>query len=326
MNELLASPGQFEAIALARPESITKEVYQDLARRGATVKGADFTAREALVPLLVGADVVISCLTIMQKAVDEVLIDAAHAARVGRYVLSFFGTVSPPRGVMALRNEKEDLLDRCKRLYLPYTAMDVGWWFQSVLPDVPSGKLDGAYPFPDNIIYGDGNTKTALTDKDNIGKYVVRVIADPRTLNKLVFAYEALLTQNEIWAAVEKFTNQKIATDYLSKAEVETVILAAKNAIAKDPRDPVPMFVKSITEYKYGMWIRGDNSPEHAEYLGYLFFKDLYPEIEYKPAVDFISEIVTGSRSANFYADRPYMASTYQQLHAFIASVKDGKA
>lgn len=33
-------------------------------------------------------------------------------------------------------------------------------------------------------------------------------------------------------------------------------------------------------QYWYSCGIRGDNSPENAQYLGYLLAKDLYPDIE----------------------------------------------
>lgn len=112
MNALLASPDRFEPIALARSESIDKESYQDLVRRGVPVKSANFQKIEGLVSLLTDADVVISCLMMSQKEAEEAFIDAHYRAGVGRYVPSFFGPCAPPRGVMRLRDMKEELLDR----------------------------------------------------------------------------------------------------------------------------------------------------------------------------------------------------------------------
>ncbi|KAL4746839.1 hypothetical protein BDW72DRAFT_197312 [Aspergillus terricola var. indicus] len=178
MNALLASPDQFEPIALARPESVSKDNYQDLVRRGVSVKPADFQDIDGLVPLLTGADVVISCLTLLQKEAEEAFIDAAYRAGVGCYVPSFFGPCAPPHG----------------RLYLPYTIIDIGWWYQASLPRLPSGKLDSAISFPATIGAG-GNVKFAGTDVADIGKYVARIIADPRTLNKHVFAYSEVTSQ-----------------------------------------------------------------------------------------------------------------------------------
>lgn len=111
------------------------------------------------------------------RAESEALIDAAHRAGVGRFVPSFFAPVMPQRGVMEVRDLREELLDRCKRAYLPYTVVDVGVWYQAGLPP-PFAPLQ-AEP-----IIGDGESPTAMIDKDDIGPYVARIIADPRTLNR----------------------------------------------------------------------------------------------------------------------------------------------
>lgn len=99
--------------------------------------------------ILQGVDIVISCLTLMQVAEEYALVDAPNAAGVGRFVPSFFAVVCPPRGVLTLRSIKEDILDRCKRLHLPCTVIDVGWWMQLSLPIVPSKRLDARISVPD---------------------------------------------------------------------------------------------------------------------------------------------------------------------------------
>ncbi|KAL4744891.1 hypothetical protein BDW72DRAFT_199162 [Aspergillus terricola var. indicus] len=304
MNALLASPDQFEPIALARPESVNKDNYQHLVRRGASVKSADFQDIDGLVPLLTGADVVISCLTLLQKEAEEAFIDAAYRAGVGRYVPSFFGPCAPPRGVMWIRDMKEEFLDRCKRLYLPYTIIDIGWWYQASLPRLPSGKLDSAISFPETLIGADGNVKFAGTDVADIGKYVARIIADPRTLNKHVFAYSEVTTQNHIWDTMEALANETIPRKYLSKEEAEDTLAWTKETLAKDPTNIKVMVKQGLTSYAYSWAIRGDNTPEHAKYLGYLNAKDLYPDIEAKPINDFIREIVDGTRVACPYVGR----------------------
>lgn len=306
MNGLLASPAQFEVIALARPESVTKDIYQDLGQRGASVKSVDFSNIEALTHLLMGTDIVISCVSMAQKEVQDALIDASSKAGVGRFVPSFFATCCPPRGVMQARDVKEDSLDQCKRLYLPYTAIDVGWWYQFSLPRVPSGKLDAVVSFPDTVITGDGNTRTALTDLADIGKYVARIIADPRTLNKLVFAYNEVTTQDRVWRTVEAITGETIPRQYLSKGEAEEIMTSAGQAIVEDPTDMDAIVTKAMMEYRYSRGIRGDNTPEHAEYLGYLIAKDLYPDINGKSVDNFVREVVEGSRGANLYIGRDH--------------------
>ncbi|TLD26933.1 hypothetical protein PspLS_04828 [Pyricularia sp. CBS 133598] len=302
MDQLLASPAQFEVIALARPESVNKEIYQNFARRGAVVKGVDFKDTQAVATLLTGSDVVISCLTILQKEEEESLIEASHKARIGRYVPSFWATFCPPGGVMTVRDQKEEFLNRCKRLYLPYTVIDVGLWYQASIPVVPSGRLDKAVSLPDSVILGDGNAKTALTDVADIGKYVVRIISDPRTLNRLVCAYNEVTTQNEVRATVEELSGETIPKEYQSKEEIEEIISSATKELAQSPKNVGFMFKKYIMEYAYSRGIRGDNSPEHAKYLGYLDAKELYPDVEYTSVKDFVRHLLDGERDAPIHS------------------------
>lgn len=67
-----------------------------------------------------------------------------------------------------------------------------------------------------NEIVGDGNTPLALTDLRDIGRYVARIITDDRTLNKMVFAYNTVLTQNEIFGLLEEISGEQITRNYVS--------------------------------------------------------------------------------------------------------------
>lgn len=64
-------------------------------------------------------------------------------------------------------------------------------------------------------ISGDGNIKTALTDLRDIGPYVGRVISDDRTLNKYVFCYGELLSQEEVFARLEELSGETINREYV---------------------------------------------------------------------------------------------------------------
>lgn len=81
---------------------------------------------------------------------------------------------------------------------------------------MPSGKLDYATVLQDNSIPGDGTVKSAMTYKSDIGRWVARIIVDPRTLNKSVFAYNELWTKNEIFDLMEKLSGEKLERVYVS--------------------------------------------------------------------------------------------------------------
>ena len=107
------------------------------------------------------------------------------------------------------------MLDYVQRLHLPYTAIDVGWWYQISLPRLPSGRLDRNLLLYSTYIAGNGNVPFGLTDRRDIGKYVARIIADPPTLNRKVFAFTELLTHNEVYDVVEHLSGEKIPRHYV---------------------------------------------------------------------------------------------------------------
>ncbi|KAH8653902.1 hypothetical protein BGZ61DRAFT_435321 [Ilyonectria robusta] len=105
VNALLDKPEKFEVTALARPSSVSKDEYVEFAKRGVIIKPVELGGpSDALVQELLGIDVVISCLTLIQIKEEMALIAAAHEAGVGRYVPSFFAPCCPPRGVMLGRD------------------------------------------------------------------------------------------------------------------------------------------------------------------------------------------------------------------------------
>lgn len=67
-----------------------------------------------------------------------------------------------------------------------------------------------------STIYGKGDTEIAYTDNRDIGMYVARIISDPYTLNKHVFAYNEVSTQERIWSEIEKLTGESIPRKYVS--------------------------------------------------------------------------------------------------------------
>lgn len=108
------------------------------------------------------------------------------------------------------------MLDHVKRLHLPYTAIDIGWWAQLSVPRLPSGRIDSHIRVPLTKISGDGNTGIALTDVRDIGRFVAKIIVDPRTLNRMVFAYGEIWTQNQIWDLLQETSGEELPREYVS--------------------------------------------------------------------------------------------------------------
>nr|XP_036580294.1 isoflavone reductase family protein [Colletotrichum truncatum]KAF6788206.1 isoflavone reductase family protein [Colletotrichum truncatum] len=296
-NGLLESPETFDLTVLARPSSVDKAAYHELRDRGVTVVSANLgTVSADLVAILDGVDVVISCLIVTDMDAMNNLATACKKAGVGRFVPSLFGPVCPPRGVMQLRDLKEDLVDFIKTLYLPYTLIDVGWWYQMLLPSLPSlpsGKIDHSIVFPVKSIVGNGHTQTALIDNRDIGKYVARIIVDPRTLNKSVFVYNEIWTQNQLFDLLEHLSTETLERNYMSAEDLQNKMEDLKKKSAIDgQRHQMGI---SLLAYDYSLWVRGDNMPENAKYLGYLDGKELYPNFQARSLEQYFKGILEGS-------------------------------
>jgi hypothetical protein len=83
--------------------------------------------------------------------------------------------------------------------------IDVGWWHQLALSQLPSGKLQTKKEVPLNEIIVDEKTRFALIDNRDIGKFVAKIITDPRALNKMVFCYNNILTSSQPGICLGKF-------------------------------------------------------------------------------------------------------------------------
>ncbi|KAL4974349.1 hypothetical protein BDW66DRAFT_140278 [Aspergillus desertorum] len=204
---------------------------------------------------------------------------------------------------MWLRDEKEAVYNHIKQLRLPYTIIDIGWWYQLAYPRLESGKVDYAMTTSNNEIVGDGNTPMALTDLRDIGRYVARIIADDRTLNKMVFAYNTVLTQNQIFSLLEEISGEQIPRNYISEELVQNRVLAARQSSETYPFDPVKFIPRYLAEYQLSWGIRGDNTPEYAKYLGYLLANELYPDFKPIDFKDYLTEVFQGT-AKGIYTDR----------------------
>jgi hypothetical protein len=162
---------------------------------------------------------------------------------------------------------------------------------------------------------GDGTTPYALIDKADIGLYLARIITDPRTLNRSVFAYGELTTQNALWAEFEAATGKSLPRDSLSVSDLENRIADLQNCVAASPTSVGPILGLAMSQYRYSRCVWGDNTPKSAHYLGYLDGKNLYPEVVYKTLRDFVREVVDGKCDHRVYVGRDVVADAKIRTH-----------
>ncbi|UPK92970.1 hypothetical protein LCI18_003905 [Fusarium solani-melongenae] len=286
---LESSTTKFDITALTRPASLTKPENLELEKLGVKLVACDLDGPEhALVKSLSGQDVVISALEPAAFGAQIPLANASKVAGVKRFVPCAFATIAPP-GVMKLRDDKEDIFNHVKKLYLPYTIIDVGWWFQLAVPRLSSGKTDYAIVVPENTAAGDGDVPSAFTDIRDIGQYVAMIISDPRTLNKMVFAYDEVATTTQIYELVEKLSGENIDRTYLSADDIEAGLAQIEGS-----DDPMDLNKLWILQYLRSCGIRGDNNPEYARYLGYMDAKELYPDFKGNTLEKYFQEVLDG--------------------------------
>lgn len=104
---------------------------------------------------------------------------------------------------------------------LPHTIIDVGWWWNGFIPELPSGRTNYAISLPDfikNLIPGDGNMKTQVVDPEHVGTFIARILADPRTINRRVMASDAAMSFNEMFDTAEAVTGENIERKYVRYA------------------------------------------------------------------------------------------------------------
>lgn len=54
-------------------------------------------------------------------------------------------------------------------------------------------------------------------------------------------------------------------------------------------------FNKVVTQFWYSWGVRGDNTVESAQYLGYLLGNELYPDVKLTSFSDYIQQLLSSS-------------------------------
>ncbi|KAI5292821.1 hypothetical protein KEM55_001375 [Ascosphaera atra] len=134
-----------------------------------------------------------------------------------------------------------------------------------------------------------------MTDIRDIGRYVARIIDDERTLNQYIFAYSELWTQTAIAEKLEAMSGDRVHKQPISREDLLQRNAEATEALKQEPDDRNNLQGKWMTDYAVSMFLRGDNQPGYAKYLGYLTSKELYPDMEFRSLESYIEEVLAGT-------------------------------
>jgi hypothetical protein len=185
---------------------------------------------------------------------------------------------------------------------------------------------------PNVKISGDRNMKAAVTDLCDIRPYVAKIITDDRFVNKFVLCYGELLSQEEIFAKMEELSGGKNERQYVRSLPdlfFSLWILYSMDARMNEeyllsfaiqiPPEQLLALLETTgasfeydfsnvnqtltivgLEYAYSKFVRGDNSPQSAKYLGYLDASDLYPDFIPRSFEAFGEELLDGRATKIF--------------------------
>lgn len=80
----------------------------------------------------------------------------------------------------------------------------------------------------------------------------------------------------------------------ISEEEVNLRIEEAHAILHRNPTDIDALSTFTVSQLFRSWGIRGENTPEYAEYLGYLSGKDLYPDFKFTKFEDYVKEVLEG--------------------------------
>ncbi|KAJ5108868.1 hypothetical protein N7456_005543 [Penicillium angulare] len=291
----LQESGNFDVEVLVRPASVKKPSVQKLQEQGVKIWSIDLDNSTDLTSALTGIDILISAIGPHDLLQQKKLLQTAKNAGVKRIVPCAFITVAPPQGAMLLRDQKEEIYNAIKFLGIPYTVIDVGYWYQISFPSLPSGKVDYATLLPKNVVHGDGTAPNLLIDLRDIGLFVARILCDDRTLNRYVYSFGEVLSENDIYRIVEELSGEKVESTRVSTESIEEAVEKAKAALTLDQEDPMKRIGLYKAQYEYSKYVRQDNTPDYANYLGYLNAQQLYPDFKPRGFREYFTEVMAGT-------------------------------
>ncbi|KAH9925886.1 NAD-P-binding protein [Epithele typhae] len=283
--------GKFRVAAMVRPVSMNKPLTEQLRKAGVDIRPGDLhDGVDRLKTVLRGVSILVSAVGPDAIADQKDLFRAARAVGVQRVVPSEWGTPGA-EGVIPVRDAKIAIRSFLAALRLPCTVIDIGWRMQTFLPLPPRSRVDPriralthrAFAFAASA----DPAHTLLTDLNAVGAYVARVLADPRTSDRMVIVWEDERPVSAAAAAGERFSGEgpamrsqraTITEQDLTRLEKEAHALLAAGGGAHPDAEQLELqiwwcgFARSVCVLR-------ENTLENARRLGYVDARALYPDI-----------------------------------------------
>ncbi|KAF9767221.1 hypothetical protein IL306_000232 [Fusarium sp. DS 682] len=211
----------FEVTAITRNES--SATFPDRV----TVKRVDITSVDSVKEALVGHDAVVSTATTAAAGGQKVIIDAAIAAKVPRFIPSEFGVPSRQNRdtkigkLLGAKVQNTDYLIELaeKHDWFSWTGLSNGLFLDSGLknPRAFINVKDRKIRIVDS-----GNEPYSTTSLAFVGEAVAAILKKPEeTKNKYLNIAGVTTTENEVLKIVEQVTGDKFEVTHVTGAELE---------------------------------------------------------------------------------------------------------
>ncbi|CEL59037.1 Isoflavone reductase homolog P3 OS=Arabidopsis thaliana GN=At1g75280 PE=1 SV=1 [Rhizoctonia solani AG-1 IB] len=162
-----------ELRVLARFESIESSVLQDLASRGASVRGISYEDESSIFEALKGVDVLVSTVAPAAMPAQFTLIKAAKAAGVKLFFPSEYGGTyeDPSNDISPFLQLKKTIINTAKQFGLPYAVLSTGGFIDLGLSPVGLNFSEKKVN-----VWGDGNTKITWTTISSTADWIANVL------------------------------------------------------------------------------------------------------------------------------------------------------
>jgi nucleoside-diphosphate-sugar epimerase len=231
---------------------------------GIKVVEADFADLESLKAAFQGQDAVASIIGDAGVLSQKLMVDAAVAAGVKRFLPSNFGSnMTNPNSrmlpVFAPKVIVEDyLIEKSKTTELTYTFVYVGGFTDFGIENKVIMDFSKYRP----TLFNDGDSQFSTTSMPTVGDAVVGVLTRPvETQNRPVYVSEIIISQNQLLSVAKQIAPSKPWAPVT--VDLDVLVVNAKERFAQGQHDlptVIPILLKSILDPEFGVkFIENDN-------------------------------------------------------------------
>jgi nucleoside-diphosphate-sugar epimerase len=231
---------------------------------GTKVVEADFADFESLKAAFQGQDAVASIIGDAGVLSQKLMVDAAVASGVKRFLPSNFGSnMTNPNSrmlpVFALKVIIEDyLIEKSKTTELTYTFVYVGGFTDFAIQNKVIMDFSKYRP----TLFNDGDSQFSTTSMPTVGDAVVGVLTHPiETQNRPVYVSEIIVSQNQLLSVAKQIAPSKPWAPVT--VDLDALVVSAKERFAQGQHDlptVIPILLKSILDPEFGVkFIDNDN-------------------------------------------------------------------